>query len=137
MRISDWSSDVCSSDLACHGRLAGIHDRHVPIDLACRAQRHAAAFQGHREIIVHQVEVLKKAFYEQAFIDARYDEVMVAPMAVDIQDMHHDGAARHLHQAMWNTEIGKASCREKDGQLVQISEGQGQLNNKQKNTKCT
>src|SRR3546814_97467 len=90
MRISDWSSDVCSSDLA---------------------------FQGHREIIVHQVEVLEKAFYEQAFIAARHDEIMVAPMAVDIHDMHHDGAARHLHHGLWNTDrfLGqsgtKAACK--------------------------
>src|SRR3546814_4992346 len=42
MRISDWSSDVCSSDLAPHGRLVQGHGRRQRHDTALadsRAQR--------------------------------------------------------------------------------------------------
>src|SRR3546814_1661542 len=42
MRISDWSSDVCSSDLAPRRRLSRTPDAETP---RCAANRHAAA--GH------------------------------------------------------------------------------------------
>src|SRR3546814_17290599 len=42
MRISDWSSDVCSSDLTAQGKPQGIPAGSDPSDPACRPNR----FQG-------------------------------------------------------------------------------------------
>src|SRR3546814_16290954 len=68
MRISDWSSDVCSSDLADAGRaiqlVAGKHveiriqrlhvDRHVLHSLAAVDQRERALFMGDAADIRHR-----------------------------------------------------------------------------------
>src|SRR3546814_2998083 len=44
MRISDWSSDVCSSDLRCHGGKFRRHNPH-PADYQCRHGHRPSADQ--------------------------------------------------------------------------------------------
>src|SRR3546814_13008290 len=48
MRISDWSSDVCSSDLARRGARAVIVAHHVEHDLGSNDQQFASVLEVHR-----------------------------------------------------------------------------------------
>src|SRR3546814_658877 len=67
MRISDWSSDVCSSDLV-DGKIA------VPGSIM-------------QEIIADQFD----------FVAAKDHEIPNALMRVEFHDMPHDGATADLH----------------------------------------
>src|SRR3546814_17562904 len=100
MRISDWSSDVCSSDLATAGRTAA--GRQAPPYPLGRAAAPRAAARRLRET------------------GASY-----RPAAVDIVDL----AGRIGRQ------IGRASCRERGCQYVEISVVDVSFKKKQKYTK--
>src|SRR3546814_5223595 len=115
MRISDWSSDVCSSDL---------HDRQRVVDLGERAEvvverRHASPHvrgdASHRQrlvtVPVHQCE---RGFDHLFTAEDRYATAQGACRLVFFSlrslDFLHDRYSR------WIPEIGRASYRERVSQ---------------------
>src|SRR3546814_12012527 len=97
MRISDWSSDVCSSDLAARQvQVAGAVAAHAGLDL------HPAAGGG-AEGVLQQVDVLDLAVED--------DLARRQLLAVVLRD----DCGQHLGRAVAAVgfrEIGRASCRE-------------------------
>src|SRR3546814_17679986 len=103
MRISDWSSDVCSSDLAgCRRLLAG--DR---------------AAQGGGA--VHRADRLPR--HQEGRPESRADRA-IRPVAVP-----HAVPGRRTRRSGYK--IGRASCRERVCQYVEISVVTVSLKNKQ------
>src|SRR3546814_3348230 len=90
MRISDWSSDVCSSDLTvCLAVMRICFHQLVALDL-------------HDDTIVHHLE-----------------ERLVQCFACAELVLVEAGHARHAHlQIVARNEIGRASCRERVCQYV-------------------
>src|SRR3546814_7560075 len=93
VRISDWSSDVCSSDLIALDAVAQIDDRTACIDRLGDALDHLALGIG-REELGHRVLV--------DLLDAQRDT-----LAGTVDRQHHG-----------IQEIGRASCRERGCQDV-------------------
>src|SRR3546814_18517058 len=119
MRISDWSSDVCSSDLssywrppcdrahARHGRAPDV--RRSPLLLRHATREHLDAFQRDEPDMVEIVETL-------------LDEI--AQLALAIDDFDHDRQIvtaaermvvvdRRRLAADADPQIGRAACRER------------------------
>src|SRR3546814_9867486 len=95
MRISDWSSDVCSSDLAqCHEGIAGRPRKAPDQDVVGLAQAAAGNLAQHPEQHV-------------------------------MGDQGGGDADRRGQR-----EIGRASCRERECQYVQITDGAVSIKNK-------
>src|SRR3546814_13270177 len=109
MRISDWSSDVCSSDL--HDHLFEPPHRGPQIGAL-----------GVDRGIVHQQLVLARA---EALEDRR-DVRLRRAIAVEI--------ILHLVAEGADPQIGRASCRERVGQYVSISVVAESF--KKNNTRC-
>src|SRR3546814_12550353 len=109
MRISDWSSDVCSSDLVDVTPLAN----HVELHRLAQPPRRDAEFQGTR--IVHL-----------AAIDGQHDIARLEAGAIG-RAAAIDGLAQPA------AEIGRASCRERVCQYVSISVAAGSLKKKKTN----
>src|SRR3546814_10351298 len=105
MRISDWSSDVCSSDLACHvgARRRFLSRRHAVERLG---DADAAARRSHAMIEAIQAWAARYA------ADRRYSPVG--------QGFHWTMAALILFQLFWgrHMKIGRASGRERVCQYV-------------------
>src|SRR3546814_16613370 len=103
MRISDWSSDVCSSDLTrdrirailCRGTVAQHFDT---LDCARR-----------NEVEIDRVAALRR----RARVEVD-DRAVVTALAVD---QHEDMDARKAAKAR-GAQIGRASCRERVCQYV-------------------
>src|SRR3546814_10679708 len=79
MRISDWSSDVCSSDLSAPGKRLELLDKAVRKSLRLSNYLHAASFQADAPLCIEPLpgdyrfkgEAWDKqpyAFYAQAFL---------------------------------------------------------------------
>src|SRR3546814_12586125 len=101
MRISDWSSDVCSSDLPCIDRHQGVVDdgRSVAFDLKDYAHvdhGYAATIHKSQGVTVDRAHVL----------------------ATPGMDRHSASVALSRHR---DGEIGRASCRERVCQYVENS----------------
>src|SRR3546814_1521420 len=94
MRISDWSSDVCSSDLLPHQ----LEDEAAP------ARRPLAAPPGDAE--VDDVRLL-----------ARADEYVVFAFEIAVRDTRRVHRLERFEQAL-EEESGRASCRERVCQSV-------------------
>src|SRR3546814_18306109 len=92
MRISDWSSDVCSSDLAESADVAGEHLHRVERALLDGTERLRVGF-----------ERIARPFVEAVFTAL---EIVI------------DAA---LHLRVVAIELGRAPCRERVGQDVEIS----------------
>src|SRR3546814_11562828 len=95
MRISDWSSDVCSSDLVAHelARLGGVpHDPHL-----LRRAKATPSLRGRGR---------------------RERERIVAGAFALAKDAKARATGRHL--ILIDDEIGRASCRERVWQSVEI-----------------
>src|SRR3546814_6147853 len=88
MRISDWSSDVCSSDLA----FLGHHHARAP-DLVFR----------HIDVAAFLAEAVGHVYLLEAGRDLA--AVLQAQLAVEQRHLWRGEAARQV-------EIGRASCRE-------------------------
>src|SRR3546814_16841305 len=104
MRISDWSSDVCSSDLSAVGTQNGIRLRMscgdlAPDSIVCHNAKIALG------TIVREPQPASLVMFE--FCRASYYE--------DIA--HRQFVARHLR----GNQIGSASCRARVCQYVEIS----------------
>src|SRR3546814_1556468 len=90
MRISDWSSDVCSSDLAALG----------PAD--------AAHLEAEGDVVGHRHER-----EEREVLEDQRGRPLVRPDAAHVAPADAHGALRGLEE-----EIGRASCRERVCQYV-------------------
>src|SRR3546814_14719700 len=105
MRISDWSSDVCSSDL--DDLLAVVEAHHVLLQSAAVA---VAGDGGER--LLHCLD-------RRALGVAGNDDQAVAQLAEAIAaDQRSLAAVKHVGQLWIGQEIGRASCRERVCQYV-------------------
>src|SRR3546814_4595754 len=111
MRISDWSSDVCSSDLL-ETRLAAANEALADAHAADKGWKRATIEKAARDAFARAHKGVK--------IDALHLVQVIDKPGVDA-----DEAVFH--------EIGRASCRERVGQYVEISVVAGSLK-KKKNT---
>src|SRR3546814_1039134 len=106
MRISDWSSDVCSSDLMyCYVHSAScapaVSARH-PLATLCRASlREFAALRGSAVRPGHHIEEDREVLQHAAGQHAQMPDRVVVTQP--LPGIEHDAAA----------EIGRASCRER------------------------
>src|SRR3546814_17983358 len=109
MRISDWSSDVCSSDLVGHRAV-------VAADSSRRlAPRSTGILDGQETLIVPhlsaklgaQLAGLGVGFLPQYMVQAHLDSGALVK-----RDIEEPRAPTTLHLA-WRAEIGRASCRER------------------------
>src|SRR3546814_144192 len=110
MRISDWSSDVCSSDLAQPYLAEG--DRFIIEDLG-----------------IHILDVARLVMGEAATLTCRTQRVNPAVRGEDVATIllgHTSGAtsvvdcsyATPVHDELFPQKIGRASCRERVCQYV-------------------
>src|SRR3546814_17332817 len=107
LRISDWSSDVCSSDLA----VVADRDRREPAQLA---RRQRAVGDGDPQHVGVQLQV--HAVGQAQRLELVFGQLAVDPagdLRAELRDaLGHEGA-----------ESGRASCRERGCQYVWISVG--------------
>src|SRR3546814_15496809 len=104
MRISDWSSDVCSSDLA--GQIAGVVELEPGDDAETVAQgvgQHAGARGGANKGKGLKVDF--DAARRRPFTDENVDLIVFQGRIQDFLD----------HRGQTVT-MGRASCRERGGQ---------------------
>src|SRR3546814_3787737 len=101
MRISDWSSDVCSSDLQ-----TDVLDRHAR-DAPCEIRRIDAA-----------VEHACKPVQRRIRIAAAHGFMQRRDLVVEILALLVKAAQPAANQLFEHAEIGRASCRERVCQYV-------------------
>src|SRR3546814_16954960 len=141
MRISDWSSDVCSSDLSD----ALVRDLTAHRTLALRLEL------GDQPVVA--LIALTHALASQTFYHAADDQsclevhMTASPLTHHAEGIGETAAAKALeerHRAwaervprnsdeLWDFEIGRATCRERVCQYVEISVVAGPLKKKKKN----
>src|SRR3546814_20076087 len=100
MRISDWSSDVCSSDL--QAAACGLPLLEAGIPAACDNDTYEAAMAG----ALAEPESRWPGLHTAAFGDLLLEDIR---------------AWRQAQCARVGWELGRASCRERGGQEVEIS----------------
>src|SRR3546814_19385485 len=102
MRISDWSSDVCSSDLA------------IAIEFKSKAdiEKHKGKLRG--KIVFLDPEREYKPGTEADF--QRHDEATLEGLQEFVVPADRDDAREKRIK-----QIGRASCRERGGQYVSMS----------------
>src|SRR3546814_11018001 len=105
MRISDWSSDVCSSDL-----------ERIGLGLEARAVAEQDHVIIHRHRIVGEMAVVRVMLADLLDQGPKHPERAVRA-AFLLQQLQAD-LPFVLHAAM---QIGSASCRERGWQYVEIS----------------
>src|SRR3546814_5619101 len=112
MRISDWSSDVCSSDLPDHVPAELVHDFDIYNDDQIKRDLHAAYARLHREA--------PPVFYTPAngghWLITRHDL-----MSEVVRDFETFSARESQIPRVENApllKIGRASCRERVCQYV-------------------
>src|SRR3546814_14906998 len=132
MRISDWSSDVCSSDLqaiAAHRRV-GADDARGP--QACARPDAGALFYDAVRSYADSGGYMGCRCNDRAGMNAGFQALQsVAVEPLGQQGVHEVGlAAQH-----W--QIGRASCRERGWQYVEISGVAVSLKKKKDETKNT
>src|SRR3546814_11073845 len=123
MRISDWSSDVCSSDLVAHTRIevAGIARVSVdPLDEGRSDIGHSPARNS--RLAVDDPVALKLSRNRQVIarkVIPLGDRVIVPRIAADLENALHSSVLPkiNLHQVAWRSEerrVGKecvSTCR--------------------------
>src|SRR3546814_21147604 len=123
MRISDWSSDVCSSDLMVEMRQVADADR-AAADLVLIGRADAAPggadLAGARRSFAQRYEVAVKGQDQRAIVgDGEIVGVDLDPLAAQLGDLvaqrpgiAEDDVADDRQRAGEDAEIGSASCRE-------------------------
>src|SRR3546814_13447028 len=113
MRISDWSSDVCSSDLAARHLLPLLaeHGHGGYVLIGGPGAEHPWAGYGHYSIGAAALRMLARVLHDEA----RTLPVRVQLLAID-SPARTDANARPACN-----KIGRASCREKVCQHVENS----------------
>src|SRR3546814_18258976 len=122
MRISDWSSDVCSSDLVDHGVVErvgaqGREDQDAGIEQRPRNRQNPHPDAGHRQVQDQQHEVADIEAGDQA-----PDQVRL------VGEQERAGLQTVLLEG--GDEIGRASGRDRVCQYVEVSVGAGALKKK-------
>src|SRR3546814_17400738 len=112
MRISDWSSDVCSADLRWHSRHGDRHGR-----LRTAAGRRSAVRR------LHLSGVRSARIRSGTPAPSLCWRVLgTADAAFTMRGRHlrrpdaQPESGRHLHARQWPEEIGRATCRERGWQ---------------------
>src|SRR3546814_14605960 len=101
MRISDWSSDVCSSDLCARRRSVPMQSRILALAVAGILSVPPLAV----------AEGAAATDLDEVVVTATRTEVALADSLFPVQVIDHDEIVRS--QARSLTEIGRASCRER------------------------
>src|SRR3546814_19991330 len=116
MRISDWSSDVCSSDLFALGKPKQLGNR--------RARQLVPAWAGipaipGLKILDRIVEILIDLPGRHGFHpDIAFGQVIEKRTSIEAMVRNHHGIVISLRQEIRELEIGRASCRERVCQYV-------------------
>src|SRR3546814_14199571 len=120
MRISDWSSDVCSSDLQLARSRLGIQSLHVPLfgDLQRRVDEHLQEFALVEHATRHPP--LRPERGDEADKD---DKTCIHHQLGNLGNAANvlDAVLVREPQILVEAEIGRASCRERVCQYVEIS----------------
>src|SRR3546814_11420358 len=114
MRISDWSSDVCSSDLNCFRRQIGDHGRADALSRFHQPVPVPAALHGRPPLSA--VRNLKRARPGGVIRRAFLLEGAICPVRRRRADISNYPSSSGLA-----AQIGRASCRERVCQYVEIS----------------
>src|SRR3546814_19242954 len=108
MRISDWSSDVCSSDLRFEPK-----DAPAQIATVDEIERHSTGRKARREGAVEAVaDTVEVGSVVKAAISA-----LIAPEKSS-EIVFPQGTIRFNAEGLAAIEIGRASCRDSVGQYV-------------------
>src|SRR3546814_14959565 len=110
MRISDWSSDVCSSDLAAVAAELFVWPRHAVGGIAVVGQGHGRQFRRSAE---------NRGAARPRQRPGRAGQVEVSRLGPVARPIAHTGLPQPQVTAFF--EIGRASCRERVCQYVWIS----------------
>src|SRR3546814_18468415 len=108
MRISDWSSDVCSSDLA-------TESAPIKIPYTNTGEVRVVGMTAGREVIFFK----KSAGYEEDIYPTKYDEASSITVAPTTKTLSLGGTntatlvATVLPPGANQAEIGRASCRDR------------------------
>src|SRR3546814_19819316 len=113
MRISDWSSDVCSSDLVHNGASRAPFQYRL---LAGVRRQHLLDPQG----LGHVLSADPAVYF------------LIIPVDMLLLGTKHDTGKLALFIGALNTSIGRASCRERGCQYVNISGLAGEFTKKKK-----
>src|SRR3546814_4377656 len=106
MRISDWSSDVCSSDLESHQQVLGFQPE-GPLVTVDRWRYLVCSVESRK--------IINRKTRSQATCAYQYSDAS-APFFSVINDSFDPVVVKGLKQA--EVEIGRASCRERVCQYV-------------------
>src|SRR3546814_18382377 len=111
MRISDWSSDVCSSDLyKATERDDTPFWRHcAQLQLPEHATRKVALFRASGQIVRENEELFTEGSWLQVMLGQGIEPQRYHPSADAISAAQLDG----FLQGIRSTESGRASCRER------------------------
>src|SRR3546814_16048293 len=117
MRISDWSSDVCSSDLAERALHAALlrNPREAVSKERLAAIADPDAIENYRVVLGFRDRLLDAATLEDAYLGLFLD-----PDGVRVPPLFVDQLAHVIARALLE-EIGRASCRERVCHYVYIS----------------
>src|SRR3546814_18240488 len=124
MRISDWSSDVCSSDLATLDAGIGISYELNVVGRIRRTIEAAQADADAQSAAYDLARITVAANVVGAYSDAcaAGARIAVATRSVDLQRQSLALTERGLRAGLYTpldaTQIGSASCRERVGQYV-------------------
>src|SRR3546814_7520205 len=99
MRISDWSSDVCSSDLKCTAAIPGSYT-------------HIFQRKGNSGPMEASAVGMAKTLWPSEIADTQLDALRFVPLSLRISIPRSRQVRRALRQ------IGRASCRERVCQYV-------------------
>src|SRR3546814_17523518 len=111
MRISDWSSDVCSSDLLC----LTISERALenPVNDVSNLRSEHLFFDSFTIVASSDNTVLKNTITYDEFCDQPYVELLLNGNFRSLPDIVLSGQERRP-----TVKIGRASCRERVCQYV-------------------
>src|SRR3546814_18104671 len=126
MRISDWSSDVCSSDL----RMA----RPVVVDLGTAVGGEPVADRVSRRLD----DLPRRDSVDGHAQDQQRERLLAAAAGAGVLRIAGDGTdVIAPPDGRQRRELGRAVCRERDGQYVSISEMTVTLKKNQRNSEIT
>src|SRR3546814_20721677 len=106
MRISDWSSDVCSSDLLIDGRYANITNRPEGDDV----------YQVPQNASYDLNDVNRERINGQAVLQFRPTDDLTA--TVDYVYSRHTVETRNSNVGVWFNQLGRTACRDRGCRAV-------------------
>src|SRR3546814_18054678 len=115
MRISDWSSDVCSSDLAV-GRSAAHHPGAALVELQPDGARHLLL-----AVVDRRLQHLTLGAEPESVVDKlgiAWGKLVLQVSSTPLQRELHDSAMRGVEDGPARRQLGSETCRERVGQNV-------------------